>query len=654
MLLSDGGIQFRLEQLLNGKVMLRHTLTNIMKEVSEYQLISAIQSGNVLVAPHASNIAPRGLSDGTNLDTASVRKASEATVQIMLEKRRWIDALARLGITNLVDEPWVRVAIEKLGRTELIDIKKFAISTLRTAERKVRKAGGDWSVLIPMHSMRGGKGKPRIDPRAEMLLGQILTKTREQRGPIVKQTIIDELRVSIRSANLALPGDEIEQPGASTISRRVDQQFTRYDICVRNSGRNKADRLYRNNALCRDTAEFPLLISEYDDTDCGVFLIDPRTQLPHGRAYLTIGVCQNSHVPLGFDLGHQPRSYDSAMGAIADSLLPKDMGQPCFSKSTQPWIGYGVQGTMLMDNAQYNTSNGISHHSGQMKLILAGARPYGPTEKATIEHFNWRLKSDFCTQLPGWRGDKSDPDSVKSGMSHAILTINEFKQLFTQWATDQYLNKPGEDGFTPKQRWSSHFKHHSPAVRWSADQISFLRMRPFFLRFRANGGLETLGLRYWSEQLSILRKEIGAKSEVIAYQDNRDMTFILVEHPRTKSLIRVPCVMDPGYITGLTRHQQTLIKRFARTLKINNSSMSDLVSARLKFQKHVEQLAKSKKLKDRKLSMNAGDLKIHEDTVYVIKSESKQSADVREIVMTELEYSLHELEAVELDESEKW
>lgn len=652
MMLRTGGKDLRLERLAEGKVLLRHLQTNEIKDVTDRQVIDAIQSGQLqLDAADAAVQSKQGA--GPQVNVADIRQESEAAVMVMVAKRRWLEALKSQGITQLIDEPWVRVAIERLANKELAGVRRFEISTLLSAARKVQRAGGDWTVLIPKNSMRGGRGKPRTDFRAEEIIKQILAKESETPGALVKQKIIDEVGEVIRSQNLALVGNEIELPGASTIARRIDASFTKYEICVRKQGRSRANKLFRNNALPRDVAQFPLLVSEYDDTDCGVFLVDQRTELPCGRAYLTVGVDQNSVVPLGYDLGHQPRSYESAIGAIADSLLPKDMGRPDFVDCKYPWIGYGAQGMILMDNASYNLSKAMRHRREEMQLMMAGAKPYGPTEKCAIEHFNAVLKSDFCTDLPGWRGDKKDPDAVKYGMSHAILPIDVFRRLFVRWVTDQYLNKPGEDGHTAKQRWHAYYCHHSPAIRWSAEQVAMLRLRPLFLTLRENGGLETLKLRYWSEQLAILRKDLGPKAEVLVYMDPKDLSYLLVQHPRTKALSRVPCVMDPDYIRGLTRYQQSLIVRFARSKKINNPSMSELIAARRELAEFVRQLSRSKKLTERKIARNAGDLELR-----VEEGKDKKSGDraiaKREVVMTQLEYSMHELDTIELREEDAW
>jgi putative transposase len=655
MMLRTGGKDLRLERLAEGKVLLRHLQTNAIKFVSDRQVFDAIQSGQLQLA--ATDAAVKSKQDAEVAapqgHIVGIRQESEAAVLVMVAKRRWLEALKSQGITQLVDEPWVRVTIERLANKELAGVQRFEISTLLSAARKVKQAGGDWTVLIPLNSMRGGRGKTRTDPRAEEIIKQILAKKSETPDTFVKQKIIDEVGDVIRSQNLALVGNEIEVPGASTIARRIDANLTNFEVCVRNQGRSHANKTYRNNAQSRDVAAFPLLVSEYDDTDCGVFLVDDKTGLPCGRAYLTAGVDQNSAVLLGYDLGHQPRSYESAIGAIADSLIPKEMERTDFLNCKHPWIGYGAQGTILMDNASYNKSMSMRHRRDEMQLMLAGTKPYGPTEKCAIEHFNDVFKSDFCPDLPGWRGNKKDPDAVKHGMSHSVLHVGDFRGRFTQWVTDQYLNKPGEDGLTPKQRWHAHFRHHGPAVRWSAEQVAMLRLRPLYLRFRDNGGLETLKLRYWSEQLAVLRRELGAKADVLVYMDPKDLSYLLTLHPRTKALSHVPCVMDPDYIRGLTRYQQSLVLKFARSKKINNPSMHELVSARRDFAVYISQLSRSKKLTERKLAQNAGDLELRAKEGIDNKLRVPKIA-TPEVVMTQLEYSMHELDTIELSEEDAW
>ena len=155
-MLMTGGKDLRLERLAEGKVLLRHTQTNDLKEVTERQLIDAIQSGQVQLQGVKTEVQTRTAAGQGDFRSEVVlaRQESATALQVMLDKRRWLEALAGLGITNLVNEPWVRVAIEALASKELAGVRRFEISTLRSAARKVQRCSGDWTVLIPMNSTR--------------------------------------------------------------------------------------------------------------------------------------------------------------------------------------------------------------------------------------------------------------------------------------------------------------------------------------------------------------------------------------------------------------------------------------------------------------------------------------------------------------------
>jgi len=640
--------------MCKGSVVLRNVQTNETRTTTEYQLIDAIQRGAV---NRVESSGGGGLS-ATLMARVEARQESETAVSLMLDKRAWIEGLRARGIDRISDEVWVRAAIQQLAASDLKGTRKFATSTLAETARELVKVQGDWSQLVPKYSQRGGAGKSRLDPRVEQVIDSVLADVKQGSGKVVKTEICDSVRDSINTLNLAAGDHPILVPGSTTISRRIDSHFTARERCERNRGSTLANKNFRDNSFPRDVAEFPLLISEYDDIDSGLFLIDEANGLPFGRAHITHGVCQNSGVPLGFDLSHKPRSYESAMGAIADSWLPKDTSLPAFEGCLHPWVGYGMQGTILMDNATYNFSRSMRYRSDELILMLAGTKPYGPTEKCAIEHFNDIVKNYLCSTLPGWRGDKSDPDSVKNGMKSAVFTVQAFRRAYVQWVTGVYLNKAGVDGWTPRQRWDRHFDGHGPAIRWSREQIALLRLRPTYLRFRDSGGVKPLGLTYNSDELIKLRDQVGANARVIAFRDSKDLTYLMVKNPLSRELLRVPCTTDFRYTNGLTEHQQRLILKAARDRGVKNPKLADMVAAREALRVLVTQEANSTKLTKRRWAQRVGQIPETVDAADQVGDEQPKAMATHETVervMTKLEWSMVQLEQVEIDiEDEEW
>lgn len=650
----------RLDDLADGVGILRNIETNETRKASERALIDAIFEG-VLTHPDRDESSKTNTETLTGTERARVnaRQESQTAVQQMLYKRAWIDALRVKGIDKIVDEPWVRTAIAAIARDSLKNVKRYSIGTLAATARTLARAGGDWSQLVPKYSKRGGSGKSRIDQRAEDAIERQLLEIKNDPGRrIVKEEVSASVRNEINSLNLGITGEPIGVPGYTTISRRIFQKFTAQDICERNRGRNLTDKLYRENAYPRDVAEFPLLISEFDDLNTGNFLIDDKNFLPFGRGFLTHGVCQNSGVPLGFDLSHEPRSYDSAIGAILDSFLPKDVLRPEFEGCKNAWIGYGNQGTILVDNASYNFSHSMKLQTMEMKLILAGVKPFGPTEKCAIEHFNAVTEKDFCMSQPGWCGDKEDPEGSKKGMQTAALTVSDFKRNYVKWVTGVYLNKSGIDGLTPKQRWLNHFKLHGPAVRWSREDIALFRLRPMLLTFRASGGIKRLNLTYNSDELIRLRQKLGFNAQVVAHIDRKDLTYVKVTDPATRALIHVPCTSDFKYVNGLTEQQQILILKMARRRGKKNPDLKEMVDARQELRELVLKQASSVKMAKRRFAQRIGPVNagISEDNNLGERppNAGKTCTQVTQLV-TDLEWNIIQLEEVDLDlDEDSW
>ena len=648
-LLEAGGNRLRLDELNNGKGLLRNIETNETKFVSEYQLVTAILEGLVVIQGKPRHDKECLTVSGTLQTSINLRQETKKAVEQMLHKRAWLEGLQSRGIDRLVDEPWVRAAKADLKRTELKDIREFSINTLAATQRRLAKVDGDWSQLIPRYSDRGGGGKSRIDARAEEVIHQTIEQLLSKPERVVKTRICQDVRVAIESMNVALPNNPIEIPGDMTIARRISQKIPAFEISIRNDGRSFAKKKFRSNSFSRDVPDVPLLVSEYDDMDCEVFLIDQEMSLPCGRAYLTHGVCQATAVPLGFDLSHESRSFDSAMGAICNSLLPKDMSLPEYQNCKHPWNGYGAQGTILLDNAKYNFSKDMRQQADAIGLQIAGARPYGPTEKRGIEYFNHITKMDFCKDLPGYRGRKDDPDSIKNGLKNAIMGVDVFRNSYAIWATDIYMNKSGIDGWTPRQRWLKFYDKHSPAVRWSRDDIALLRLRPDLYKFRDSGGIKRLNLTYDSDSLQKLRKLLGDNVEVAIFYDRKDLTYIVAKNPFTQQVFRVPCVTDHRYTKGLIEYQQTLILKIARERGIKNPSLKEMVEARERLRFIVEQEARSTKMKIRQKAIRTGKVTQVDFSNGLDEKARTQHVNRKEIVVTALEDSMLELEEVELD-----
>lgn len=647
MLLKSGGKRLILRSYQRGDIVLQDLASEDCRSITEGALLQALFDGTVEVAPGDQQ---SGLALDPTLTRMQERGATHKALMHAKALLQWITALRQKGVTTINDTPWVRSEIRRLAKAELAHLPQFALSTLYEAELKLRKADDDAGVLVPDYAHRGGRGKSRISAIAQQILLDELKVRLDEQVPRPFSTIEFYHRVSARIEDHNRSADEPVPPiSESTVRRFVSREVPAYLRCELRLGKKKALKKYRSNSGARDSAARPLEVSEYDDIDTAVFLVDGRNGLPWGRAWLTNGIDQNTIHPLGYDLGTEPRSYLSAMGAICHSLLPKT---DCLPGE----MGYGVQGIMLIDNASYNAGLAMKHRCETEGLLFARARPFGSTEKSAIEHFNHVVKSDFCPTLPGWRGDKNNRDAIKKGMTSAILTVEEFARMYKHWLTKVYANLPGEDGFTSKQRWLNFYDHHSPAVRFTPAQLEVFRMRPDSLKFRDSGGLERLDLRYDCPELDALRRRLGSKAEVVIFIP-QTLTYIKVLDPFTNSTIHVPCTEDHHYVQTTTERQHRLVRALQRSRKKTNPSIADLVEGRKILRQMVQEASLSHKLRTRRWAQVVGEPEQEEAGAAPTEGatpEKQQTTHTVEVVCTELEFQIAQLEELEVRDQEVW
>ena len=660
--LEAGGIHFRLLRLEDGFAVIQNLETRELRKSRESDLIDRLFSGE-LKSPDI-NVASHQVSEQLGSDAlvqVMGRGESDVAASVMLDQFRWVTELRRHGIDRIEDKPWVRTVIARLADGTMKGAKIYQVSTLMKVARLLQRSQNDPLSVLPRYSARGGRGINRINSVTERITTEVIEEVKAHNGKIVVKEILVDINKRINQLNLATTGLPAPLAASSTVTRRVKAEVSAYDMCRRNTNPALANRKFRVNGYARDSATFPLEFGSFDDTDSGVFLINEKSGLPFGRAHLTSGIDQCTLMVLGFDLSHKNRSIESAVSAIIDSMLPKDRSREDFQGVKQEWSGYGTAGTILLDNARYNGSKAIERQSDLHQLVLAKARPYTPTEKQEIEYFNRRLKEDYCSRIPGWRGEKHDADSIKNGIASAICTETKFRQGFVKWVTGVYSNAPGIDGLTPLQRWNRFYSTHRPAVRWSKDQLAMLRLVPQTLKLRQSGGIQRLSLRYCNPQLQELQRRIGQTADVEIFVDRQDLSYVVVANPFSNQLFKVPCSEQPTLYQGISEYQQKLILKLARLRGISNSSLSDLVAAREELRILTQQLSASKKMRSRKKAEQIGNVPqvflVPDVEPEVLRSGHLDvNLKVSSVpVITELEWEIEQLESSLADDDlESW
>lgn len=635
----------QITSLVNGTAILQHTVTKEKKLIPEHALIEALQSGMV-TAVETEIDSVDDLTD-RDKDELKLRKVSIAAARTASAKNRWIKEIYKKGIDKIKDTARVRLAIAEIAANEMAGEKEFRISTLAKAQRKQREFRDGLVCLVPRYEDRGGKGKSRLDAKVELIIQDELDREREKTDNITQKEIIENIQERVIKLRLTSPAELISVPSESTIARRLKQNISEYDLHVRKHGKKSADRAFRESGE-RVTAAHPLDVIEYDDVDINVFAIDSRTGLPHGRAFLTSGIDQYSGVVMGYDFGYEHRSTESAVNAILDGMLPKDTFQSKYGDLKHPWIGYGVAGLNLLDNALYNHSNETLRIQMDAMNIAGWSRPRQPTDKSSIENFNKIIQNDFASKLEGWVGTDDNRFGTLRGLEGAIYTTQELEKKFIDWTVGVYTHKKTVNGTTPRELWRRYYNTRGPVVTWSRAEIDLLKMTPTSKRIREGGVILVAGLRYSSEALQKIKKSIGVGKSLEIYESRDQLKYILIKHPHTGVLLRAECIEDSRYTDNLKRRQQTLILKAARKSGYKHPDFSTMVNARNALREETDMGRMDKKLSRRKLALHkfTPDFSNEQPSV----NEKKEV----EVLVTDLEMSVYELDHVEINADEEW
>jgi len=644
--LRSGATVFLVENIHDNVAILKHTVSLEEKVILVPRLLGEILNGNVVVAEARDRERALGgdkFEEDDEQTTARLplSELSKAQIDHVLKGTRCINGLRALGYTSLSPgNPTIQLDLDRL--TKRLGYKKpIKASWVYKWSIPFDRSGGDPRSIIPRLQDRGGNAN-RIDPIVEEATARVLeAKKDEPNAKVRTYQIVSDIKSVLQTEHPNFPNAVIAV-NWSTVDRRIKSEFSPYDLCRRNRGEAVAKQKYRD-WYPREAAEFPLAVWETDDIDTDVFNIDERSGLPCGRAYLTGVIDQHSLIVPGLELSHKPRSVWSAVSAISKAILPTDPDDPDFAESKAGCEFYGKPGVVVFDNALYNHAKEIELAAHSMNFIPGWAKPKTPTEKAHQEGWNGRIKRDFLSTLPGHRGDKMQREGLNVGLAAANIGLQQFKQRLLKWTYDDYCNSPMNDGLTPRQKWHLGMRFSKPRIPrdiWGYRLVPCLHKT---LKFRPEG-IQFCGLTYSAPFLTAMRKMYGHNAEALISFNPGDLGVIYVQNPATKAYAPIPCA-NPEYAEGLSLYQHQLVRKLARTHRVRNPAIPQLLLYREELRKLTEQLRYSTRLLDHKKAIRTGDIPSQ-------TPKGAATAQSKTIQITELESEITDIDDVEMEEGE--
>lgn len=648
-LLRSAGQVYRVKEgSTPDELLIQDVNSKDVRKATTVFLQEAIDQGSLMVMPpdsvrpetHLQYRMPGEYDEWIEEIPASLR--TDAAIAVMVTKYKWIKRLQNHHVHYFRPSPELSMQIKELEQTYGEECP-YGMDTLYRVSLKLKKNHGQAKVLLPRFDRRGGLGGRRLDNEVELIVQKVLTALEEQPGgKLHAARAYDAVVVAVNNANNGRESrQKLASPSAPTIGRRFREHFDAYEIACRNYGKDRTDRLFRQNGA-RIRAERPLDEVSYDDTDTCVFGVAENTWLPWGRCWATAGVDEATSSVTGISMSEHARSTVSAHEAVMHSLAPKDQTNPDYELCKGRWYAYGNQGLITMDNASYNGSDSFQASLLDLDIEYQFARPHQPTNKTRVEYFNHRLKSEFCQHLPGWSGPKEDRELLDVGIGTAVLTVGEFRKRLFRWIVDDYSNKP-ISGKSPRERWFEAFALHEPFAPQRMPSDELIGTIPGILTFRDSGGLLRKQLRYQSDSLDVIRRRIGWRAEVKIRYRPYVLDFLYVEDPITKHYLKVPCIEDPRMYRHITDKQQTLILSRARAMFGKSVGLSQMVAARDALVEDTKRLMSSKKMRDRKRALATSGLQ--ENVPQPSKGKPPSAQTLTETVaMSELECLVLQIE----------
>ena len=566
---------------------------------------------------------------------------SVAATKQWLEKIKWLQRLKEKGYRTFTSNDEFLTILREVEH-QYHESCPFEPSTMYRAQLILRKMGGDYRSIFPQFVNRGGKGKSRLPDAVEKIINEQMEAAKSPAfGLLNPSRIYESVEGRVIQLIRAEPQERYTIPSLQTVTRRMREVFSAQEVYVRKYGRERGLRAFRQHGM-RIKASRPLDVVEFDDKDTACFLTDERTQLPWGRAYITAGVDQFTSCVMGVNISEHARSVQSAWAAFEHAIHPKDPSHPDYENCEHPWEPYGHIGTVLLDNATYNSAADLQASILEYGAEVEYARPHQPTNKSGIEHWNWQVIEDHIRHLPGWSGEKEDRDALDHGLASAVYTLGQFKRNLLTWITDVYSNKTIQAmGKSPREAWIEAFQHAPPYLPRRLPSITLAGTILQTLKKRDSGGLLRKQLRYQSEDLDELTKKLGSKAEIMVRYAPHDLSYLMVQDLRNQSYLRVPCIEEPAKYQFITDYQQSLILKFRKASRRTGSKPIDLYEARKRLIENTKQLLESKSMRNRKQAVRTGSLPEVED---VLEKQKKAPP----APMSDLEKFVTEIEEYEL------
>ena len=591
------------KRLPDRTIRIKDVLTDERTAVPEQELIEALfEKGAQLLGHNRNQDALKERLEKTGVCDIGILKEDDPR-KIQLQRRlSYVRAVSAARLDRTTEET-LKPIIERVASL-IADHKPPSTATLYRWLRFYDKSGRDARSLVPATKARGNRQRRFLGRRAQK--GELKNNQKAQeRAARVAELIdnaIDEVylkdqRFTVRAVYDALTAkiddanrfrertDQLPLPDMSSLHDLVNK-LDDYDVIEARYGKKIADEKYRA-VLQGARPSRPLERVECDHTTTDLFVVDPVTMLPIGRAFLTWMIDVYTKMILGFYISFNPPSYLTVMECLKHAIRPKTYVRGKYSNIRNDWKAYGIPEVLVVDNAREFHGHNLKDACHQLGIVLQFSPRGKPWIRTTVERSFRTIATQLHHQMPGTTfSDIIERADYEPGKT-AIITPDVLDEITHKWIVDIY-QVSGHRGIrdVPALRWEKGIAEWPPALPVNSE---FLDVALGYTEERvvSNRGIELDNLFYNDEELAMVRRALEPHKRVIIKRDPLDLSLIHVYDEKQDKYLAVPAI-DQDYSKGLTLYQHTVISRYVRERLKRSVDVFALARAKQEVQEIVE------------------------------------------------------------------
>lgn len=454
----------------------------------------------------------------------------------------------------------------------------------RPSYKSVRRwtiAGGRRPTLekmLPAHRFKG-RYEDRLHQELRAFIAERIQRDYLQRPAIgldaLKVIIDTELKSDLNPRRVAAGHKPFDPPGLTAIQSSIDA-IPADEVVRRRYGEMAAFIRYGSAAAQEDPAA-PLDRVELDATPVDLFVIDPETLLPIGRATLVVAIDRCTRMPLGWFVTFEKASVHALMQCLRHAILDKAYLDEV--RKTYGWAilneaeTFGVPRTLVLDRGRENVAEHIARFAMRAGInrveITAGKSPW---LKGAVERV---IKTISERVFHPTRGTTLHNALMRMGYDatkDAVCTPADLDYGLHKYFIDIYPFEPRRslNGRQAIKVWRELTRKHPVDSIGAIEDVAHLFGRTEFA-VPGRHGINYENMQFVSDELLDLRKnalfatalkEQGGKIEF--HVNPGDLASIQVRLPHRDRVIEVPVAPKwRRYATGLSIGHHRRIREFA-------------------------------------------------------------------------------------------